>query len=80
MFSIVLYGITIGTIDGRSTGPLHTPCAVAFFLILIWSVLAVTYYLTELRNFDPSQISKRSLRCKQLLAGYLVALWAYCII
>lgn len=46
MFSIVLFGITIGTIDERGTGPLHGPCAVGFFLILIWSIIEMTIYLT----------------------------------
>ena len=39
MFSILLYGITIGTIDGKGTGSLHGPCAVGFFVILIWSIV-----------------------------------------
>jgi hypothetical protein len=49
LFSIVLYGITIGTIDEKGTGPLHSPCAVGFFVILIWSIVDVTLYLTDLR-------------------------------
>ena len=39
LFSILLYGITIGTIDGKGTGSLHSPCAVGFFVILIWSII-----------------------------------------
>ena len=78
--SIVLYGITIGTIDGKGTGSLHSPCAVGFFVILIWSIVETTLYLTQLRDFDWKTISKTSLRCKQVLAGYLVALWIYCIV
>ena len=46
LFSIVLYGITIGTIDGKGTGSLHSPCAVGFFVILIWSIVEMTLFLT----------------------------------
>lgn len=49
LFSILLYGITIGTIDEKGTGPLHSPCAVGFFLILIWAIVDVTLYLSKLR-------------------------------
>jgi hypothetical protein len=38
-FSILLYAITLGTIDDKGTGPLHSPCAVIFFLILIVSIV-----------------------------------------
>jgi len=79
LFSILLYGITIGTIDEKGTGPLHSPCAVGFFLILILSIMDMTLYMTELRNFYTPTIRKVSLRCKQLLAVYLLLLWAYCI-
>ena len=80
MFSILLYGITIGTIDGKGTGSLHSPCAVGFFVILIWSIIEMTLYMTEMRDYDSRTISKTSLRCKQLLAAYLVILWVYCIV
>jgi hypothetical protein len=79
-FSILLYGITIGTIDSRGTGPLHSPCAVAFFLILIIAIIRVTLFLTELRAYDTSVIAEWSLRVKQVLALYLLLLWIYCII
>lgn len=80
MFSILLYGVTIGTIDEKGTGPLHSPCAVGFFVILIWSIVDMTLYLTEMRDFDVRVISRASLRAKQFLAVYLVALWVYCLI
>lgn len=80
LFSILLYGITIGTIDEKGTGPLHSPCAVGFFLILIWAIIDVTLYLTRLREFDTRTISRTSLLAKQILAGYLVLLWVYCLI
>ena len=80
LFSIVLYGITIGTIDGKGTGSLHSPCAVGFFVILIWSIVEMTLFLTELRDYDWRTIKKTSLRCKQILTIYLVALWIYCIV
>lgn len=80
MFSILLYGITIGTIDERGTGPLHSPCAVGFFVILIWSIVEVTFFLAELRSYDTRTILKISLRVKQVLAAYLLLLWAYCLV
>ena len=80
LFSILLYGITIGTIDEKGTGPLHGPCAVIFFLILILAIIELTLYLTELRAFNTSVLNLTSLRAKQLLAGYLIAVWIYCII
>lgn len=46
LFSILLFGITLGTIDEKGTGPLHSPCAVGFFLILIWAIVDMTLYLT----------------------------------
>lgn len=80
LFSILLFGVTIGTIDGKGTGPLHTPCAVSFFLILLWSIIETTLFLTELHAFKTSTIDRTSLQCKQVLAGYLVGLWVYCLV
>lgn len=80
MFSVPLYGITIGTIDEKGTGKLHGPCAVIFFLILIVCIINVTIYLTDLRAYKTSIINLTSLRAKQALAIYLVSVWIYCII
>lgn len=80
MTSVPLYGITIGTIDGKGTGPLHGPCAVIFFLILIYCIIEVTLYLTALRAFKTSALNLTSLRAKQALAVYLVSVWIYCLI
>lgn len=38
-FAIFCYCITIGTIDSKSTGNLHGPCAVIFFVILYLSTV-----------------------------------------
>jgi len=75
----LLYGITIGTIDEKGTGPLHGPCAVAFFVILIIAIIQVTIYLTNMRAYDTRVIGRTSLFVKQLLAIYLVLLWIYCV-
>ena len=80
MTSVPLYGVTIGTIDEKGTGPLHGPCAVIFFLILIACIIEVTLYLTDLRAFKTSTLNLNSLRTKQLLAVYLVSVWIYCLI
>lgn len=80
LVSIPLYGVTIGTIDSGGTGPLHSPCAVSFFLILILCIIEVTIYLTGLRAFKTSAMNLTSLRAKQSLAIYLVSVWVYCLI
>ena len=78
-FSILLYGITIGTIDEKGTGKLHGPCAVIFFVVLIISIVNITIYLTELRDYDTTTIGLKSLRIKQILSIYLMAVWVYCL-
>jgi hypothetical protein len=80
MISIALYGVTIGTIDEKGTGPLHGPCAVIFFLILIACIIELTIYLTHLRAYNTTILNKTSLRAKQFLAVYLVSVWIYCLI
>ena len=47
-FSVLLFCVTIGTIDEKGTGKLHGPCAVVFFLVLIASIVQVTLFLTSL--------------------------------
>jgi len=79
-FSILLYGITIGTIDEQGIGKLHLPCAVTFFVLLIVLIVVITLYLTNLREYDTQAIGLRSLRIKQILTAYLLAVWAYCIV
>jgi hypothetical protein len=79
-FSILLYGITIGTIDGKSTGPLHSPCAVVFFVVLIIAIVTITVFLTDLHEYDTRAIGLGSLRLKQLLTVILLAVWAYCLV
>ena len=79
-FSILMFSITLGTIDGKGTGPLHSPCAVIFFLILIYLIVYITLTLTRLRTFQTNIISKTSLRLKQILALINVAVWVYCLV
>lgn len=73
------YGITIGTIDGKSTGPLHSPCAVIFFVILVICIITVSIYLTKLRSYDTRTMGYWSLKSKQILATYVGFVWVYCI-
>lgn len=79
-FSILLYGVTIGTIDGKSTGPLHSPCAVIFFVILIVAIVQVTLFMTNLRAYDTKTIKYNSLLWKQGLAIFVVGVWIYCLV
>jgi hypothetical protein len=79
-FSILLYGITIGTIDERSTGKLHGPCAVVFFVVLIIAIVNITIFLANLREYDTQSVRLGSLRLKQILTVYLLAVWAYCVV
>jgi hypothetical protein len=79
-FSILLYGITIGTIDEQGIGKLHLPCAVTFFVLLIIMIVVITLYLTNLREYDTQTIGLRNLRIKQILTAYLLTVWAYCIV
>lgn len=75
-----MFSITLGTIDGKGTGPLHSPCAVIFFLILITLIVYMTLLLTKLRDFQTNIISKTSLRLKQIFAAINVAVWVYCLV
>ena len=78
-FSILCYGVTIGTIDGKSTGSLHGPCAVIFFVILLAVIVNLTIYMGRMRSWNTSVMSRCSLILKQLLAGYISAVWIWCI-
>ena len=77
--SILFYGVTIGTIDGKSTGKLHGPCAVLFFIILFSIIMNITVYLSKLRAWDTSVLSRPSLLLKQVLALYIAGIWIWCI-
>lgn len=77
--SILCYAITIGTIDGKGIGKLHGPCAVIFFVIWLVTVLNMTVYMTKLRDWDSSVMSKKSLRVKQILGIYIGLVWIYCV-
>lgn len=61
-----LLGFCIATqsIDGKSNGPLHTPSAVIFFLILEIYIVYTTLYIRRLHQWDSSIISARSLLLK----------------
>ena len=78
--SIFCYGVTIGTIDGRGTGTLHGPCAVIFFIIWFLTIVNMTVYMTKLRKWDTTTLSRTSLTLKQVLAGYVALVWIWCVI
>lgn len=77
--SIICYAITIGTIDGKGIGKYHGPCAITFFVIWLVTILNMTVYMTRLRSWDTSVMSKTSLRLKQLLGFYVTGVWVYCL-
>jgi hypothetical protein len=77
--SIVCYGITIGTIDEKGIGNLHGPCAVIFFIIWLVTIINMTVFMTKLRAWDTSVMSKISLRMKQILSIYVGGVWAWCL-
>lgn len=77
--SILCYGITIGTIDGKGTGKLHGINAVIFFIVWFATITNVTVYMNKLRSWDCSVMSKWSLIIKNLLAIYITGIWTYCI-
>lgn len=79
MFSMFCYAVTIGTIDGKGRGKWHGVCAVTFFVIWVIGIINFTIYMTKLRNWDSSTLSKTSLIWKQFLASYVLAVWVFCI-
>jgi len=79
MFAIACFCITVMTIDGKDNGPLHTPCAVFFFLALEVFTVYTTLFLTELRRWDTTIMTSKSLKIKQVLAFYITAVWIYCL-
>lgn len=78
-FSILCYGITIGTIDGHGGGKLHGPCAVIFFVIWFATIMNLSVYMDRLRHWDTSVMSKFSLTLKLILAIYVATVWIWCI-
>jgi glycosyltransferase involved in cell wall biosynthesis len=79
MLSIVFYCIAIESIDGAGEGPLHTPSAIIFFVVQEIAIVYITLYLYELREWDSSIISLKSMRLKALLAIYVSLVWIYCL-
>ena len=78
-FSIICYGITIGTIDEKGIGNLHTPCAIIFFIVWLVTIVNMTFFITRLRSWDTSTISRCSLIIKQLLSAYISIIWIWCL-
>jgi hypothetical protein len=76
---MLCYSITIGTIDEKGIGNLHGPCAVTFFVIWMIVIQRTTAFMSRLRHWDTTVMTKRSLLLKKLLAGYVLGVWIYCI-
>ena len=79
LFANLCYCTAVLTIDGLGNGPLHTPSAVFFFIILEVFIVYATFFMIRLRKWDTSVMSKRSLNIKIVLAIYITAVWIYCL-
>lgn len=76
---MICYSITIGTIDEKGIGKLHSPCAVIFFVIWMIIIIRVTTFISAVRQWDSSIVSRKSMLLKKLLAFYVSGVWVYCI-
>jgi hypothetical protein len=79
LFGMLLFCIATETIDGKANGPLHTPCAVLFFIIMEIFIVNTTLYLHRLHEWDSTVISPRSLKVKEVLCVYVSLVWIYCL-
>lgn len=77
--AMLLFCIATQSIDGQGNGPLHTPSAVLFFIVLEVFIVNTTLYLHALHEWDTSAISAGSLLVKEVLCGYVTAVWLYCL-
>ena len=59
---------------------MHTVGAVYYFLILFALVIGMTIVAYNMRQWDVTFMKRGSLWIKILLAGYLLALWLYCLV
>lgn len=59
---------------------MHSPCAVTFFIVWLAVIIKVTVFMSELRKYDTSVVSGKSMLVKKLLAGYVSGVWIYCLI
>lgn len=76
---MICYSITIGTIDEKGIGKLHGPCAVIFFVIWVIIIIRVTTFISSVRQWDSSIVTRKSMLLKKLLAFYVCGVWVYCI-
>ena len=79
LVGVVGFCVATETIDGLSDGPLHTPAALIFFLTLQIFIVYTTLFLHRLHEWDTTVISPKSLKFKQVLCGYVTAVWVYCL-
>lgn len=77
--AMLLFCIATQSIDGQGNGPLHTPSAVLFFIVLEVFIVNTTLYLHRLHQWDTSSISARSLLVKEALCAYVTTVWLYCL-
>jgi hypothetical protein len=78
-FGVFCMCIATQTIDSKDTGPLHTPSAVFFFIILEIYIFYTTFYLHQLYQWDSSITTSRSLLHKRIFCAYVTLTWVYCL-
>jgi hypothetical protein len=76
-FSILCFSVTIGTIDSKSTGKLHGPCAVIFFVILYSLTVRMTLMMKRMRHWSADFITLESWWFKKITCLYLTGVWIY---
>lgn len=76
--ALIPFTITIGTIDGAGTGPLHAPCAVLFFTVFWLLTIIITYIVYRLKEWDSSVLSLVSWRWKLFTCSYVTLVWFVC--
>jgi len=79
MFAMLCESVAVETIDGKGNGPLHSPCAVIFFLTFEIVIVYMTLYLYRLRQWNSSVVSQLSFFLKAVLAIEITVVWIYCL-
>jgi hypothetical protein len=69
----------IGTIDGAGYPDIHTIGAVFFFIVLFVTAGAITFVLREMRKWNSSCISRKSIMVKSVLILYILGVAVYCL-
>lgn len=80
IISVFGYLIAMATVDGKGTGSAHSIGAVFFFIILYVMVVNITFLCINMRNWDSSFMTKRSLFLKKIVNTYFNLMWGYMVI